>query len=244
MMDTKQRMKVLVVEDDADIGEVLRFYFEAKGHQVLMARDGLEALAQWRRNGPDLMLLDVMLPKLDGWSVLEAVRAESQIPVILITALDNTDHVVKGLALGADDYLRKPFEVRELEARIRSITRRLEAGTGHHLMVCGPIRIDDRAKTVTVDGEPVPLSPKEYELLRLLAQDPGRVFTNQEIIDTLWGAGQGATGADVKQYIYQLRNRIEADPHAPRRIQNVKGFGYKLVVQSPSPGACPTDTTP
>ncbi len=235
MMDTKQQMKVLVVEDDADIGEVLRFYFEAKGHQVLMARDGLEALARWREQEPDLMLLDVMLPKLDGWSVLEAVRAESQIPVILITALDDTDHVVKGLALGADDYLRKPFEVRELEARIQSIARRLEAGAGHPLTVCGPIRIDDRAKTVTVDGEPVALSPKEYELLRMLAQDPGRVFTNQEIIDTLWGSGQGATGADVKQCIYQLRHRIEPDPHTPRRIQNVKGFGYKLAVQPLSP---------
>lgn len=224
------RQKVLVVEDDDDIAEILRFYLEAKGYVVLLARDGLQALEQWRAGDPDLMLLDIVLPKLDGWGVLEAVRSASTIPVIMITALDNTDDAVKGLSLGADDYLRKPFEVRELEARIQSVTRRLEQERGDQELICGILHIDDRGKVVRLDGEPVALSPKEYQLIKLLAGDPGRVFSTEEIIDELWGRDQGASAGDVKQQIYQLRNRIEADPHSPRRVVNVKGFGYKLVV--------------
>jgi two-component system response regulator MtrA len=223
-------MKVLVVEDDADISSVLTFYFEAKGHEVVTARDGLQALERVKNQDLDLMLLDVMLPKLDGWAVLEAVRAISSLPVILLTALGSTEDIVKGLSLGADDYLRKPFEIRELEARIHSVTRRLEQASGSSMIACGHIRIDDRAKVVTVDAERVALSPKEYELLKLLARAPGRVFTNEEIINSLWDGGGRATSTDVKQYIYHLRNKIERDPQAPQLIQNVKGFGYKLAV--------------
>jgi two-component system, OmpR family, response regulator MtrA len=223
-------MKVLVVEDDADISSVLTFYFEAKGHEVVIARDGLEALERLACEDLDLMLLDVMLPKLDGWAVLEAVRAKCSLPVILLTALGDTEDIVKGLSLGADDYLRKPFEIRELEARIHSVTRRLDQGPASALIMCGHIRIDDRAKVVTVDAEQVALSPKEYELLKLLAREPGRVFTNDEIINHLWDDGSRATSTDVKQYIYHLRNKIERDPQSPQLIQNVKGFGYKLGV--------------
>jgi len=222
-------MKVLVVEDDADIRNLLTYYFEAKGHEVVYAHDGLAALEQVKHQEPDLILLDVMLPKLDGWAVLEAVRAKSRVPVIMLTALGDTEDVVKGLSLGADDYLRKPFEIRELEARILSISRRLEQ-TMPPLIECGHITIDDRTKVVTVDGEPVPLSPKEYELLKLLASDPGRVFTNEEIIESLWEERGRATSMDVKQYIYHLRNRIERNPQSPVLIQNVKGFGYKLAI--------------
>jgi DNA-binding response OmpR family regulator len=223
-------MKVLVVEDDPDICELLTLYFVAKDYEVETAHDGQEALAQLQRVQPDLMLLDVVLPKLDGWSVLTAVRAQSMIPVILLTSLDDTDDVIKGLSLGADDYLRKPFEIRELEARIQSIIRRLEPVTELQNIVRGPIEIDVRAKSVTIHGEPILLSPKEYYLLALLASDLGRVFTNEEIIAELWGSDSRATGADVKQYVYQLRSKIEHDLHSPQWIQNVKGFGYKLVV--------------
>ena len=220
-------MKVLVVEDDADISSVLTFYFEAKGHEVVIARDGLQALELFTCQDLDLMLLDVMLPKLDGWAVLEAVRAKCSLPVILLTALGSTDDIVKGLSLGADDYLRKPFEIRELEARIHSVTRRLEQVQDSAVIENAKIRIDDRAKVVTVDDEQVTLTPKEYELLKLLANEPGRVFTNEEIINRLWEGGR-ATSTDVKQYIYHLRNKIERDPQSPQLIQNVKGFGYKL----------------
>ena len=223
-------MKVLVVEDDQDIRELLRLYFEAKGNEVETANDGQEALAQLQRIKPDLMLLDVVLPKLDGWGVLTAVRAQSKMPVILLTSLDDTEDVIKGLSLGADDYLRKPFEIRELEARIQSIIRRLETVSEPQRIVRGSIEIDERVKSVTINGEPISLSPKEFYLLALLASDLGRVYTTEEIIAELWGSDCRATGADVKQYVYQLRSKIERDPHSPRWIQNVKGFGYKLVI--------------
>jgi DNA-binding response OmpR family regulator len=223
-------MKVLVVEDDPDISELLTLYFVAKGHEVETAHDGQEALAQLQRVQPDLMLLDVLLPKLDGWSVLTAVRAQSRIPVILLTSLDGTDDVIKGLSLGADDYLCKPFEIRELEARIQSIIRRLEPVAEPQYITRGAIEIDERAKSVSIHGEPISLSPKEFYLLVLLASDLGRVYTNKEIIAELWGSNSRATGADVKQYVYQLRSKIERDPHLPQWIQNVKGFGYKLTV--------------
>jgi len=223
-------MKVMVVEDDPDIRELLTLYFTAKGHQVDIAQDGQEALAQLQHIQPDLILLDVVLPKLDGWGVLTAVRAQSRVPVILLTSLDDTDDIIKGLSLGADDYLCKPFEIRELEARIQSITRRLEPFAEQQCITRGPINIDERTKSVTVFGEQVPLSPKEFYLLALLASDIGRVYTNEEIITELWGSDSRATGSDVKQYIYQLRSKIERDSHLPRWIQNVKGFGYKLAV--------------
>ena len=176
------------------------------------------------------MLLDVVLPKLDGWGVLTAVRAKSRMPVILLTSLDDTDDVIKGLSLGADDYLCKPFEIRELDARIQNIIRRLEPAAETRRITRGAIEIDERAKSVTIHGEPISLSPKEFYLLALLASDLGRVYTNRDIIAELWGDDSRATGADVKQYVYQLRSKIERDPHIPQWIQNVKGFGYKLVV--------------
>jgi DNA-binding response OmpR family regulator len=148
----------------------------------------------------------------------------------MLTSLDDTEDVIKGLSLGADDYLCKPFEIRELEARIQSIVRRLEAVTKPQRISRGGIEIDERVKSVTVNGEPINLSPKEFYLLALLASDLGRVYTNEEIIAELWGSDSRATGADVKQSIYQLRSKIERDPHSPQWIQNVKGFGYKLVV--------------
>jgi two-component system alkaline phosphatase synthesis response regulator PhoP len=223
-------MKVLVVEDDPDIRELLTLYFVAKGHEVETANDGQEALAQLQRIQPDLILLDVVLPKLDGWGVLTAVRAQSRIPVILLTSLDDTEDVIKGLSLGADDYLCKPFEIRELEARIQSILRRLEPAADPQHILRGAISIDERTKSVAINGEPISLSPKEFYLLALLASDLGRVYTNEEIIAELWGRSSRATGADVKQSVYQLRSKIEPDPQSPQWIQNVKGFGYKLVV--------------
>lgn len=221
-------MKVLVVEDDTDISSLLTYYFEAKGHTVVTAFDGVAALKQFKEQNPDLVLLDVMLPKLDGWSVLDTVRAQSQVPVIMLTALGDTEDVVNGLSRGADDYLRKPFEIRELEARILSISRRVELATPETI-TCGTLTIDDRSKTVTIDDREISLSPKEYDLLKLLASDPGRVFTNTEIIEHLWKDQNRHTSMDVKQCIYHLRSRIEHTPQSPQLVQNVKGFGYKLV---------------
>ena len=221
-------MKLLVVEDEADARELLKVYLEAKGHQVSTANDGVEALEAFKSDPPDMVLLDVMLPRLDGWSVLEAIRAQSRVPVIFLTARDGTDDVIKGLSLGGDDYLTKPFEPRELEARIQAVLRRVGDRMDLQGIQVGALHIDDRAKAVTLGEAPVQLSPKEYEFLRLLANEPGRVFSDEEIIARLWPSGSHATSNDVKQYIHLLRNKLEEDPQHPRLILTVKGFGYKL----------------
>ncbi len=222
-----KKLKLLIVEDEADALELLRVYFEAKGYRVVPARDGIEALEKFRAESPDVVLLDIMLPRLDGWSVLEAIRAQSRVPVIFLTARGSTDDVIKGLSLGGDDYLTKPFEPRELEARMHAVLRRTQSETAPEIRV-GPLYIDDRAKTVTLHGRPIKLSPKEYELLKLLACDPGRVFSDEEIIARLWPPGSHATSNDVKQYIHLLRSKVEEDPQRPKLIVTVKGFGYKL----------------
>ncbi len=221
-------MYVLLVEDDPQILELLKTYFEAKGYRVSTATDGVEALERFRALAPDLILLDIGLPRLDGWGVLEALRSTNDtVPVIVLTARDDSEDVVKGLSLGADDYLRKPFQVRELDARIQAILRRIEKGTPTDILQAGVIVLDDRTKQVTVAGEAVALSPKEYELLKLLASDPGRVFSNEEIIVRLWPGSTRADASDVKQYVHLLRGKLEK-PGAATCIETIKGFGYKL----------------
>ncbi|HKJ19229.1 MAG TPA: response regulator transcription factor, partial [Woeseiaceae bacterium] len=171
-------MRVLLIEDDHLIQELLRAYFEAKGHAVSAAVDGVEGLKAFNAGLPELVLLDVGLPKLDGWAVLQAIRASSSVPVVLLTALDDTEDVVRGLAMGADDYLTKPFDVRELDARVQAVLRRLDPQEKATSFEVGRIHIDDRSKTVTVGDSFLSLSPKEYKLLRLLASEPGRVFSS------------------------------------------------------------------
>lgn len=223
-------MKVLIIEDEADTQQLLKSYFLSKEYEVVCAGDGLTALDLFRDESPDFVLLDVRIPHLDGWGVLENIRSQSKVPVIMLTAMDSVDDVVKGLTLGADDYLRKPFQFSELDARIQSVLRRLQHESGDEILSAGPCRIDDRAKTVTLNGAPVSLSPKEYDLLKLLVLDPGRVFSNQEIIARIWPSSHRANANDVKQYIHLLRNKIEEDPSKPSRIETVKGFGYRLVI--------------
>ena len=221
-------MRVLLIEDDIPIQELLHAYFEAKGHTVNTAADGVEGLKVFNAGLPELVLLDVGLPRLDGWAVLEAIRASSSVPVILLTALDDTDDVVRGLATGADDYLTKPFDVRELDARVQAVLRRLETPeTLTHLDV-GDIHIDDRSKTVTVGDSFRSLSPKEYKLLRLLASEPGRVFSSDEIVAHLWPDSDRAAASDVKQYIHLLRNKLCRSADIADPIENIKGFGYRL----------------
>ncbi|MFQ5994557.1 MAG: response regulator transcription factor [Acidiferrobacterales bacterium] len=222
-------MNVLLVEDDPQILELLKAYFETKGYGVSAVDDGVEALEHFRNAEPDLMLLDIGLPRLDGWSVLEAVRATSKVPVIVLTAHDESEDAVRGLSLGADDYLRKPFDIRELDARIGAVLRRAAGPPLAELLEVGAIQIDNRAKQVTLSGEPVTLSPKEYELLRLLASDPGRVFSNDEIIAHLWPDSDRADASDVKQYVHLLRGKLVCNHGTRECIQTVKGFGYKVV---------------
>ena len=222
-------MKVLLIDDDEQILGLLKAYFETKGHAVTAVGDGVDGLTQFNAERPELVLLDIGLPRLDGWAVLEAIRAANVVPVVLLTALDDTESVVKGLALGADDYLIKPFDIRELDARIQAIMRRLEKNADPSSIKVGRIRIDDRSKTITVGETVLALSPKEYSLLKLLASEPGRVFSSEEIIAHLWPDNSHAADTDVKQYIHLVRSKLAKRARISDSIENIKGFGYRLI---------------
>jgi len=221
-------MKILVVDDDPDIVRLLKYFLEAKGRQVQTASTGAEALELFKREPPDLVILDVMLPGMDGWTVLQKIRESSQVPVLMLTGKDTPTDKAKGLLSGADDYIAKPFDLAELEARIVAVMRRYKPSARPALIRVGDLEIDDSVKHVKVKGRTVSLSPKEYELLKLLASEPGRVFSHQEIIAAVWQNKPFITSSDVTKYIYLLREKLEDDPENPRYILTVRGFGYKL----------------
>ena len=224
-------MKILVVEDDARSRDLLVKYLGAKGHDVASADSGGRAVTNVASFGPDLILLDVNLPDIDGWGVLGAVRKFSQVPVIMVTVRDSAQDKVAGLDLGADDYITKPFDLRELDARVSAVTRRYQTrvdGRNPTVIQGGDLVIDDERKEVVVRGHPVSLSPKEFELLRLLASKPGRVFSNEEILAAVWPSRDAAAAEDVKKYVHMLRGKIERDPADPKIIQTARGFGYRF----------------
>ncbi len=231
-------MKILVVEDDPRSRSLLVKYLGAKGFEVAAAGDGNSALESAAASEPDLVLLDVNLPVMDGWAVLEALRGFSKAPVIMVTARDSAQDKVTGLDLGADDYITKPFDLRELEARIYAVRRRYQAGGREpgSLIRTAEVTIDDERKEVRVRGEPVSLSPKEYELLRLLASRPGRVFSTDEILAAIWPEREAGAVEDVKKYVHMLRGKIERDPAEPRIIVTARGFGYRFASKDPGPG--------
>lgn len=217
-------MKILIAEDETETRLILKTYLGAKGYELLEAADGLEALAHFNRERPDALLLDLMMPRLDGWEVLSYVRAQGRTPILVITARDATDDIVKALQMGADDYIVKPFKLREVEARLEAVLRRHRPP----VLKVGPLEIDDHRKTVRFHGQAIELSPKEYQLLKLLASEPGRVFSDAEILSKVWPEGSLASPMDVKRYIHLLRRKLEPDPKTPKLILTVKGFGYKL----------------
>lgn len=224
-------MNILLAEDEPSTRQLLTMYLERRGYQVHAVADGREALDAIEKKLPDLMLLDVCMPVLDGWSVLEAVRELSlTVPVLMLTALESPDDAVRGLRLGADDYLRKPFSLSELDARIDSVRRRSAVReTVHPLLRVGHLLIDDRSKDVAIGDEKIVLSPKEYRLLWALASELGRVFSNSEIIALVWGNDSNAGSSDVKQYVHLLRKKIGAYEDQGLKLVTVPGFGYKLV---------------
>jgi len=224
-------MKVLIVDDDPTARDVLESFLEAKGYAVASAADGPEALKRVAADPPDVVLLDVMMPGMDGWEVLEALRARSRVPVLMVTAKDATDDVVRGLSGGVDDYIVKPFKLREVEARIQAVLRRSAPLQAQGALAVGPLAIDDARKAVSYRGERVELSPKEYDLLRLLASRPGAVFSDEDIIHKVWPEGSLASSTDVKRYIHLLRQKLEPDPQRPTLVHTVRGFGYKLEVE-------------
>ncbi|MCI2430381.1 response regulator transcription factor [Candidatus Acetothermia bacterium] len=221
-------MKILVVDDEANIAQLLKRFLEIKGRTVLTAANGPEALELFKRESPDLVILDVMLPGMDGWTVLQRIREQSEIPVLMLTGKDTPTDAAKGLLSGADDYIAKPFDLAELEARIAAVLRRCKAPSRPSVLKVGDLEIDDGLKQVRVINRTVALSPKEYELLKLLASEPGRVFSHQEIISEVWQNKPLITSSDVTKYIYLLREKLEEDPNNPKYLVTVRGFGYKL----------------
>ena len=223
--------KILVVEDEPALVEALEFALVAEGFEVVVADDGALALTQFERERPDLVLLDLMLPGLSGIEVCKRVRATSTVPVVMLTARDTEIDKVVGLEVGADDYVTKPFSVRELVARIRAVLRRGGSGEPGDLdapLEVAGVRVDAARHEVSVRGEAVALPPKEFALLELLARNAGHVLTRELIIDRIWGADYVGDTKTLDVHIKRLRDRIERNPREPEIICTVRGIGYKF----------------
>jgi two-component system, OmpR family, alkaline phosphatase synthesis response regulator PhoP len=224
---------ILVADDKANIRNLVRDYLEAEGFHVVIASNGREALYTARSEKPDLILLDIMMPEMSGYEFIKTYRKESEIPIILLTAkLDETDKVL-GLELGADDYVTKPFGMKELTARIHAVLRRafrspLEPDT----LKGGSIHLDKSSRTVTVDGELAPLTPSEFDLLYVLMSAPGRVFSRSDLLLKLQGTAFEGVERTIDVHIRNLRTKIEGDPSNPQYIQTVFGVGYKFATST------------
>ena len=224
---------ILVVDDEPKIVKLARDYLERNGFRVLAASDGITALAAARRDRPDLIVLDLNLPGADGLDVCRALRRESEVPVIMLTArVDETDRLV-GLELGADDYVTKPFSPRELVARVRAVLRRVNGGVRRPGVVrAGDLEIDLPAHRVDRSGQEVHLTPSEFNLLTLLAQSPGQVFTREQLLDRLHGVLYDGYDRSVDSHIKNLRRKLEIDPLQPRYVLTVYGIGYKFTEET------------
>jgi DNA-binding response OmpR family regulator len=224
--------RILVVDDDQQIVRLVRSYLEQSGFQVLIAYDGETALHVIRRERPDLVLLDLMLPERDGWTITRTIRSDEtlvKLPIIMITArIEDTDRIV-GLELGADDYITKPFNPHEVVARVRAVLRRSGDGLALPAIIqIGGLRLDAFSHSVTLDGQPLDLTPTEFKLLKLLMENPGRVFTREDLIEQGLGYTYAGMERTVDSHIKNLRKKLEADPAQPLYIHTVYGIGYRM----------------
>ena len=225
-------VSVLVVEDDRNIAELLQMYLEKEGYAVTIAEDGGKGLSKFRAIKPDLVLLDVMMPVMDGWSVCRAIRAEAQTPVIMLTAKGETDDKVAGLKQGADDYITKPFEMKEVLARIEAVLRRTSGVTAEkksRRLVFDKLIIDMDSFELIVDGKKVDTPPKEMELLFYLASSPNRVYTRNQLLDEVWGFDYFGDSRTVDVHVKRLREKLEGI-EAGWSLKTVWGVGYKFEV--------------
>jgi two-component system response regulator RegX3 len=224
--------KILVVEDEASFSDALAYLLGKEGFEVIVADTGPTAIEQFDRHGADLVLLDLMLPGLSGTEVCRQLRTRSNVPIIMLTAKDAEVDKVVGLELGADDYVTKPYSSRELIARIKAVLRRGVPDEGsiqdQDLMEVGPIRLNTGKHQVFVNGNPVALPLKEFELLEFLMRNSGRVLTRSQLIDRVWGGDYYGDTKTLDVHIKRLRAKIEADPANPVLIQTIRGLGYKL----------------
>lgn len=227
MGNDKMAKKILIVEDDGNIRELLRLYLEREGYEISEAENGAVGLSKWKAENPDMMLLDVMMPVMDGWQVCKEVRASnSSMPIIMITAKGETMDKVSGLELGADDYIVKPLEMREVVARVRAVFRRF-AGDETGKLTFDKLTIDKQAYDLVIDGKRVDAPPKEIELLFFLAQSPNRVFTRAQLLDDIWGFDYYGDTRTVDVHVKRLREKLEGVSDK-WELKTVWGVGYKF----------------
>ena len=220
---------ILVVDDQSSVRQLLQEYLSEQGFQVITASDGQMALYSARHQQPDLVLLDIMMPKMDGYQFLRLYRQERQTPVIIITAREEETDAVLGLELGADDYIIKPFRMRELTARIRAVLRRAEGGTERpELLRVGDVTLDETTHTVKVKNNPVSLTPIEFDLLGILMRSPGQVFSRGQLVDHLTESGFTGLDRTLNVHVRNLRLKIEKDPANPQYVETVFGVGYRF----------------
>jgi len=231
-------LRVLVVDDDSALAEMLGIVLRADGIEPVFCADGALAVEVFRQAQPDVILLDVMLPGMSGADIARQIRAESDVPIIMLTALTGTSDVVSGLEAGADDYVTKPFKPRELLARVRAQGRRM-TGTGQETLRVADLVISQAGHTVTRDGEPIALTPLEFDLLSCLARRPWQVFTREELLREVWGYQHAADTRLVNVHVQRLRAKVEQDPEHPSVVLTVRGVGYKA--GTPQPEAQPSE---
>ena len=220
------RGRVLVVDDDAALSEMLGIVLRGEGFEPVFCADGAQAVQAFRDSRPDIVLLDLMLPGMDGIDICRAIRQDSGVPIVMLTARGDTVDVVVGLEAGADDYIVKPFKPKELVARIRARVRRHEDSSTANLAI-GDLIIDVNAHTVTRAGLPLALTPLEFDLLVCLAKKPGQVFTREVLLQEVWGYRHAADTRLVNVHVQRLRAKIEDDPDQPEVVLTVRGVGYK-----------------
>lgn len=223
--------RILLVDDEQAIQTLLAYPLRREGYEIVPASDGREALDRFTEQRFDLVVLDIMLPKLDGIEVCRRMRSRSQVPIIMLTAKDDEIDKVLGLEIGADDYITKPFSLRELRSRIRAALRRSEMSreaTGEEPIIAGELEIDLDRRQATVRGEPVRLTYVEFEILCALIRSPGRVFNREALLEHVWGDSDYRDPRTVDVHIRHLREKIESDPHQPEYLLTVRGVGYRF----------------
>jgi DNA-binding response OmpR family regulator len=221
--------RILVADDDRKLASLVRTYLERAGHTVAMVHDGRAALAECRRRRPDLAILDIMMPLLDGQDVCHVLRAESDLPIIFLTARATEDDLVSGLKLGADDYITKPFSPRELVARVEAVLRRTRAQETPSVLTAGSLSLDESRHQVTLEGRPVECTPAEFRILRELVARPEHVFTRAQLLESAFGFDHDALERTIDAHVMNLRRKLEPDPRTPRHLVTVYGVGYKFV---------------
>lgn len=223
--------RLLVADDDRKTVELVKLYLERDGYQVVTAHDGRTALELARGQHPDLVVLDLMMPELDGLDVCRLLRLESKVPIIMLTARTTEGDRITGLDLGADDYVTKPFSPRELVARVRAVLRRIaeqEAEEGPQQVQIGSVLVDFRKHEAKADEEPIQLTPTEFKLLKVLAEEPGRAYSRAQLVDRVLGNGYEGFERTIDVHVMNLRRKIEPDPTHPRYLLTAYGVGYKL----------------